>query len=79
MLSYDGVKLTFTKEALQFIAKKAIEDNTGARGLRAIIEEKMTDLMFTVPDEDDVVGVTVTVSRGELVFRKRKARRTKVA
>ena len=54
LLSMDGVDLSFEKDAVEAIADKALERNTGARGLRSIIEETMTDIMFDVPSEPDV-------------------------
>lgn len=60
LLSYDGVELEFEKEALEEIAKRAIECKTGARGLRSIIEETMLDIMFEVPSQDDVRRVRIT-------------------
>ena len=60
LLSYDDVELEFEEDALQEIAKKAIERKTGARGLRSIIEETMMDVMFEVPSQDDVKKVRIT-------------------
>ncbi|GAX86737.1 ATP-dependent Clp protease ATP-binding subunit ClpX [Lebetimonas natsushimae] len=50
LFEMDGVKLTFEEDALKAIAKKAIERGTGARGLRAILEEAMVDIMFNLPE-----------------------------
>ena len=55
----EEVELTFTEEALQAIAQKAIERKTGARGLRSIIENLLLDSMFEVPDREDVTEVVV--------------------
>lgn len=60
LFELDGNELEFTDEALKAIAKKAIERNTGARGLRAIIEEAMLDIMYEIPSRNDVEKVTVT-------------------
>lgn len=54
MLMVDGIKLEFTDQALYAIAKKAIVRNTGARGLRAIIEEVMLDVMYELPSRTDI-------------------------
>ena len=54
------IALTFTPEALKAMAHLAIERETGARGLRSIIEETMRDVMFDVPSRDDVNGVIIT-------------------
>ena len=54
MLKMDDVELVFEEDAINAIADRAIEQNTGARGLRAIIEESMRDVMFNIPSEKDV-------------------------
>ncbi len=55
----DGVKLHFTDDALAAIAEKTIKQKTGARGLRAIIENSMMDVMYRVPSMENVEEVTV--------------------
>lgn len=60
LLSLDNVTLEFTNEALEAVADKAIEINIGARGLRSILENVMTDIMFTVPSEDKIERVQIT-------------------
>lgn len=60
MFAIDGVKLLFTKEAIEAIADKAIKLKTGARGLRSIMEQCMLDLMFSVPSHKDIESITVT-------------------
>ena len=60
LFAMDGVELEFTDGALQAIAERTIERNTGARGLRSIIEESMTKIMFNLPSRDDVAKVTIT-------------------
>ena len=57
LFEMDGVKLTFEDDALRAVAEKAIERGTGARGLRSIIEETVTEIMFSVPSRDDVAEV----------------------
>ena len=54
MLKMDDVELVFEEDAIRAIADRAIEQNTGARGLRSIIEEAMRDVMFNIPSEKDV-------------------------
>ncbi len=56
----DGIELTVEQPALKAIAKKAIEQKTGARGLRAIVEKILQQSMFELPSDDDVCGITVT-------------------
>ncbi len=60
MLSMDDVELEFTDGALSAIAKLALERKSGARGLRAIIEGIMTDAMYELPSQDNVVKCIVT-------------------
>ena len=77
LLGMDNVELVFEGKAVRAIAKKAIERNTGARGLRAIIEKIMTKVMYEIPGVKDVVRCTVTedtVLKGEppLLERKKK-------
>ncbi|MBR1454397.1 MAG: AAA family ATPase, partial [Lachnospiraceae bacterium] len=60
LLKFDNVNLTFTDEALRLIAKKALDRNLGARGLRGIIEEIMRDVMYEVPEDDAIKEVIVT-------------------
>ena len=60
MLELDNVELEFEEEALQAIAKEAIERKTGARGLRSIIENIMLDMMYELPSRDDIVKCIIT-------------------
>ena len=60
LLALDEVKLEFTEEALRAIASKAIKKDTGARALRAIIEEFMLDIMYEIPKDDNIGQVTIT-------------------
>ena len=60
LLELDEVKLEFDEEALHAIAKKAMERETGARALRAIIEEFMLDIMYEIPKDDSIGIVTIT-------------------
>lgn len=59
-LEMDNVKLEFDDEALKVIAKEALKRNTGARGLRSIIEAVMCNVMYEVPSRNDVIKCTVT-------------------
>ena len=64
LFELDGVELEFTTDAIEAIADKAMERGTGARGLRAIIEEVLLNVMYDVPSREDVGKVVVT---GEVV------------
>ena len=60
LLELDEVQLKFDQEALEAIADKAMERDTGARALRAIIEEFMLDIMYEIPKDDNIGTVTIT-------------------
>ena len=60
LLALDEVKLEFDDGALRAIAKKAMKKDTGARALRAIIEEFMLDIMYEIPKDDSIGQVTIT-------------------
>ena len=60
LLELDEVQLLFDDEALEAIADKAMERDTGARALRAIIEEFMLDIMYEIPKDDNIGTVTIT-------------------
>lgn len=60
LLAMDGVRLEFEKGALKEIAQRALERKTGARGLRSIIEDVMTEVMYQVPSEPSISKCTVT-------------------
>ena len=60
MFDLEGIRLTFDPEALAAIARKALERGTGARGLRAVLEDVMRDVMYDIPSRDDVREVVVT-------------------
>ncbi len=79
LLSLDGVELQFQPAALREMAKLAISRNTGARGLRSIIEDVMRDIMFDLPSRNDVEKVIITAqtvtdhAEPELVLKDQKA------
>lgn len=60
LFEMEGADLKFTDDALDAIAKKAIERKTGARGLRAILEEILLDLMYDIPGQEDVSEVIIS-------------------
>ena len=59
ILSLDDVELEFTDDAIRAIAEKAIEQKTGARGLRSIIEDTMRDVMFDIPSHSDITKCVI--------------------
>ena len=60
LLAMDEVKLSFDDAALEAIAEKALEKDTGARALRAILEEYMLDIMYEIPKDDSIGEVVIT-------------------
>jgi ATP-dependent Clp protease ATP-binding subunit ClpX len=76
LLEMDGVKLKFQDEGLRAVAKKALARNAGARGLRAILENAMLDVMYEIPSNKGIREVVITVEvieRGErplMVYEK---------
>jgi ATP-dependent Clp protease ATP-binding subunit ClpX len=69
LLGMDNVLLTFLPEAYRAIASEAVKRGTGARGLRAILEEIMLDVMYEAPSRNDIRECVIT---GEVVLRKEK-------
>lgn len=59
LFALDDIELEFTDDAYRAIAQKAIKQQTGARGLRSILEELLSDLMFTSPSDETIVKITV--------------------
>jgi len=68
LLSLDGVELHFSDEAISHIAQKAYDNGTGARGLKSVIEQFMTDLMFDLPSQDDITSVMINCDDNGLGF-----------
>ncbi len=60
LMEYDGVKLEYEPEALEAVADKALKLNTGARGLRSVMEGTMTNIMYRTPSDNTILGVTIT-------------------
>ncbi|EFU73622.1 ATP-dependent Clp protease ATP-binding subunit ClpX [Enterococcus italicus] len=79
LLSLDETELVFEDDALRAIAQKAIERNTGARGLRSIIEEIMMDIMFEVPSQEEIEKVIITkeaaleTEKPTIIYAEKKA------
>ena len=65
LLEMDGVRLEFEKSALEAIAEKALKLNTGARGLRSVMEGIMTNVMFQTPSDDSIQSVVITADAVE--------------
>jgi ATP-dependent Clp protease ATP-binding subunit ClpX len=78
LFEMDGVKLKFTKGALQAVAKEALKRNAGARGLRAILEHAMLDIMYDIPSRNGIKEVVIAeevITKGEqplIVYQKDK-------
>lgn len=79
LIGLDDVELEFDKEAIEAIADKALERNTGARGLRSIIEEAMSDIMFETPSDDTIKKITISkecITDGSAPIIKRKSKKS---
>ena len=77
LLAMDNVKLEIQQEALEAVAEKAIERQIGARGLRAVMEETMTKIMYVIPSDLSIKKVTITaecIRGGEPKIHRDKAR-----
>lgn len=78
LLELDGVELNFDEEAIKAIARKSLARKTGARGLRAIMEKSMMDLMYTVPSDESIESCMVTKEtiegRGEPILSRREVK-----
>jgi ATP-dependent Clp protease ATP-binding subunit ClpX len=72
LFQFEGAKLTFTEDALHLLAERAAARNTGARALRAVLEEIMLDLMYDLPDHDND-GVEYVIDRAAVEERRRLA------
>ena len=78
LFEFEDVKLKFTEGAIRAIAEKAIAQKTGARGLRAVLEDNMLDIMFDLPSQQDITEVVINeevITNGEeplFVYHKRK-------
>ncbi len=82
LLGMEDVKLSFDKGALEALAEMAADRGTGARGLRALIEELMLEIMFSVPSRDDVSECVITadtVNGGEPTLVKRQGAKPRKA
>ena len=66
MFEIDGVVLEFTEDAVAAVAEQALARGTGARGLRAIMEEVLLPTMFDVPSDEEIAKVVIT---GEVVYK----------
>ena len=82
MFSLDGIELEITDDAMRAIAKKAAERKTGARGLRTVVEEALSDIMFDAPSDDTIskvilTGECVTDGKAPEVIRDPSARKNR--
>ncbi len=79
LMELEGIKLSFTKKALDFMVEKAIEFKLGARGLRSICEAIMTDAMFEIPSEKNVEELVITLDYARKKLSRDKLRQLKAA
>lgn len=69
LFEIDGVQLTFTEGALRAVAQQAVQRKTGARGLRAILEQAMLDIMYEIPGHTGILEVVISE---EVIEKKEK-------
>jgi ATP-dependent Clp protease ATP-binding subunit ClpX len=69
LFEMDGVQLTFTESALRAVAEQAVKRKTGARGLRAILEQAMLDIMYEIPSRPNILEVVISE---DVIARKEK-------
>ncbi|SHJ82440.1 ATP-dependent Clp protease ATP-binding subunit ClpX [Hymenobacter daecheongensis DSM 21074] len=79
LFEMEGVELTFTEEALEYIVVKADEYRLGARGLRSICESIMTDAMFDIPSESDVKELVIDLDYAQSKFEKSPLKQLRAA
>jgi ATP-dependent Clp protease ATP-binding subunit ClpX len=85
LFEMDGIKCKFTPPALQAVAKKAILRESGARGLRAILEESMLEVMYDIPSKTGIKEIVINeeaINKGELpliVYEKKQTAELKGA
>ena len=60
LLKFDGVKLKFSKDSIYYIVKEALKKGTGARGLNSILSDRLNDLMYEVPMNENIKEYTIT-------------------
>ena len=75
LMAMEGVELEFTEDALHELAAQAMKKGTGARALRSLLERLMLDVMFDVPNSDDILHVkinrAVVVGEGKPLIRRK--------
>ncbi|MFM6975309.1 MAG: ATP-dependent Clp protease ATP-binding subunit ClpX, partial [Sphingobacteriaceae bacterium] len=79
LFEYEGIKLTYTPEVLEFIVDKAMEFKLGARGLRSICEAIMMDAMYEVPSGQPIKELEITLGYAQEKFDKSDLKKLKVA
>lgn len=79
LFEMDGVKLTFTNEALDFIVEQSVEFKLGARGLRSLCEAIMTDAMFEIPSEGKIKELHITIDYVKEKLSRSKLKHLKAA
>jgi len=79
LFELEGIELTFSEDAIEYIAEKALEFNLGARGLRSICEAIMTDAMFELPSQRDIRHFEVTRDYAEEKITRSKLAQLKAA
>ena len=79
LFEFEGIKLSFTEDAIEYVAEKALEFNLGARGLRSICEAIMTDAMFELPSQNDIRVFEISRAYAEEKLNRSKLARLRAA
>ena len=83
LFEYNDVELEFTKEAIDAIASRSLENKTGARGLRRVLEDSMLEIMYQVPSREEIKGCTITggviLKKEEPIFKYNSKKKTKAS
>jgi len=82
LFELDGVRLNFTEEALKAVAAQSVKRKTGARGLRAIMENTMMDVMYEIPSDESIVACEITedmvLNNGEANIERKSLKKGKI-
>lgn len=83
LFEMDGVRLSFTEDSLKAVANQSVKRKTGARGLRAIMEQTMMDVMYEIPSDESIVSCQITedmvLNKKEPIIERKNSKTPKIA
>lgn len=83
LFEMDGVRLSFTEDSLKAVASQSVKRKTGARGLRAIMEQTMMDVMYEIPSDESIVSCQITedmvLNKKEPIIERKNSKTPKIA